>query len=894
MSIRPPLLTRGAFTTPTLSLFLVIVIAALTYLGVAAPTLLSEGRTATIQRAVTSVPQLSRWPAAVLPGLPLATGVSDPETGVWGRAIDAIDGKRQEQPEPLRSLLGAPRLTVTLAAQATIDPAAPAPINRVSLVSDPGFLARADLVDGRMPELTDPADGIEIAMTETVAQALEWQVGEQRIWDGTPLTLTGIVAPSGRDDADWAFVSGSADPIVEVGASGDRVLIGAGFMHVDEAAALVDRITAIKVASWMPFDTTAVDSTTAAKAAAQLRLLNADPVPIPLHESQFLVGGLQFDSGVPRAIASGLARGDAMTAVVTVAAVGPVAVALVVLALVSRLIAARRVVTARVLRARGGSVARLSAMLGAEGALLGLVGGAIGSVAAGITPGWTGAWALLVPVLLAVVPAVTMPWGALTDAEQHERRDLGEADSRGRGRLVLQLLVVAVTAVLVVLIMTRRADGGADPMLLAVPVLLGGTGSILALRLLPLLLSLAERRGSRQTSLASLLGPARARRDPVMRTAPVLSVVIGLGIAVFSVAFAATVTTGIARSAGIAVGADVRVDAPYIPDIAAQQVAELDGVARSAGLLGDSAVDTATGGQTVRTRVYAVDRDDFAAVQQGSATALPLPAALSEPSDDAVPVVASETLLQRLGLDPDPGGDPLEFKVSGTTVRVVATAPPQVPFGTAEQWVIVDTANAAALGQRSAAVSQLFLALEPGADADAVGAAAVSALGGGASFDTPQRAAAVYEEDPAFGIVQGALVVASVLIALLLAIAVVAILVLGAPSRARMLAILRTLGHPQRAAGRLVAWEVAPALLLALPFGAVAGIVIAWLVIPQLDLREFVGGSAQPPVVLGGVWPLVVVAGFALVVVAAVAAATVIASRLDSADAVRADDGREQ
>ena len=113
-------------------------------------------------------------------------------------------------------------------------------------------------------------------------------------------------------------------------------------------------------------------------------------------------------------------------------------------------------------------------------------------MAAGITPGWTGAWALLVPVLLAVVPAVTLPWGALTDAEQHERRDLGEADSRGRGRLVLQLLVVAVTAVLVVLIMTRRADGGADPMLLAVPVLLGGTGSILALRLLPLLLA-AER-----------------------------------------------------------------------------------------------------------------------------------------------------------------------------------------------------------------------------------------------------------------------------------------------------------------------------------------------------------------------------------------------------------------
>jgi len=175
-----------------------------------------------------------------------------------------------------------------------------------------------------------------------------------------------------------------------------------------------------------------------------------------------------------------------------------------------------------------------------------------------------------------------------------------------------------------------------------------------------------------------------------------------------------------------------------------------------------------------------------------------------------------------------------------------------------------------------------------------VGEAAVAALGEGTEFQTPGEAAAVYAEDPGYAVVQGALLAASAVVALLLAVAIVATLVLGSASRARMLAILRTLGHPPRAAGRLVAWEVAPALLLALPFGVGAGIAMALLVIPQLDLRGFVGGLVQPPVVLGGVWLPVVVAGFTVIAGGAVVGAAVLASRLGTATAIRADDDRMQ
>ncbi|MDP3951415.1 hypothetical protein [Microbacterium sp.] len=892
---RLPLPTRGATTTPALSLFLVMVIAALSYLGVAAPALLADGRTATIQRAVASLPDLSRWPSATTPGLPAFGATSEAAHGIWGTTLAAVEQKRQEQPEPLRSLLGTPRVTVMVDPLPTdvedVDRVAPVPRNRVGLVSDAGLIDRAELVEGRLPELTDPADGIEILLTESVAEQLGWQAGTERRWDDTTLTLTGIVAPSGRDDGDWVFISGSAEPLVEVDASGNRTLIAAAFIHVDEAAVMVDRVSDMKITAWMPFDAAAIDASTAEKAAAQLRQLAADPADIPMYDTTFYNRGLPFSSSLPQAIGAGVLRADAMTDVVSVASVGPIAVALVVLAFVSRLIAVRRVVPTRMLRARGASTARLIAMLGGEGAALGVLGAVVGAGVAVAWPGRAEIGVLLVPAVLAAVPAIVVPWGALTDAERHGRRDFGETSREGVGRAALDMLILVVTAVLVFLLLARGGSGGADPLLLALPILLGASGSILTLRLLPSLLRLAERRGRRGTSLAALLGPATARRDPVMRTAPVLGVVIGLGVAAFSVAFGATVSDGIARSAAISVGADVRVEAPYISGAGAERVAELDGVASLAALRGDTTVDASSGAQTARAQVYTIDRGEILAVQHDATTALPLPAALAERAEGAVPVVISERLLERLDMDDleEQGLD-----LAGIPVHVVGTAPSQVPFGAAELWVIVDAANAAAIAPQGTGLSQLYLSVESDADPEDVGAAAVAALGGDATFETPKRVAAVYEEDPAFSIVQGTLLAASAIVAALLAVGVIATLVLGAPTRARTLVILRALGHPHSASGRLVTWEVAPALLLALPFGVGAGMAMTWLVIPQLDLRGFVGGAVQPSVVLGGAWQLLVVAGFIFVTAIAVVAATVLASRLGAVNEIRADDESTQ
>ncbi|MFC4137277.1 MULTISPECIES: ABC transporter permease [unclassified Microbacterium] len=891
MSVRLPVSARGAFTTPALSVFVIVVIAVLSYLGVSAPALLAEGRTATVQRAVESLPPLVRWPSATMPGLPAFGASADPDAGVWGLALDSLEQAREQQPEPLRAMLGTPRLTVGVDAVPTIDPdkhrAAPPPKNKVSLVSDPGLVKRSDLMDGRMPELTDPLDGIEIALTDTVARQLDWKVGTERLWDDLSVTLTGVVSPSDEEDRDWLFIGGSVDPLIEIDGNGDRILVVAAFMHVDEASKLTARVRDIKIASWMPFDTSAIDAGVAAQIEAQLRLLAADPVTIPMHDDTFFNRGLPFRSGLPQALDAGMVRADAMTPVVAVAVVGPVVVALVVLGLVGRLIAVRRVGPTRVLQARGASTGRLIALLGGEGAALGLIGALIGAGAAAVRPGWTGAWVLLVPLVLAVVPAATLPWSTLTDAGRRGRRDLGAAEPRGTWRLAGEVLILVLTAVLAGLILARGGAEGADPMLLALLVLLGACGSILTLRLLPALLLLAENGGRRQASLTALLGPARARRDTAVRTAPVFAVVVGLGVAVFAVAFAATVSSGIVRSSEREVGADVRISGAYITAEGIDRVENLDGVSATAGVTGGSSVQASTTEKTAQTRVYALDRDAFSAMQRGREGAIPLPTALTDPADQTVPVVISEKLRDLLGLDAPAGA---EFEVYGTPVHVVGVASSEVPFGTAEQWVIVDEANAEELGQRATGVTQLYLAVAPGADAERVGRAAVEAIGEDASFETPAQVAAARAGDPGYVIVQGALLAASVVVAALLAVAVIAMLLLGAPSRARMLAILRTLGRSRRGAGALVAWEVAPALLLAVPFGVGAGVVMAILVIPQLDLRGFVGGQAQPVVELGGVWLALAVAAYVVLTGVAVVVAAVLASRLGTAGVIRADD----
>jgi len=662
---------------------------------------------------------------------------------------------------------------------------------------------------------------------------------------------------------------------------GDIILQTVGFMAPDEAGVLGGLLTQTSTSAWIPLDVSRISAHDAAAVSAQLRLFVANPVHVG-SSGDFFDNGLQFFSPVADALDRGIARGGALIAVVAVAAVGPLAVAAVMLALAGRQLAQRRRRAAALARARGASLAQLCGVLGGEALLLGVVGAAVGlAVGAVLSPRGPDALTLGVAAVLVLVPACTVPFTIAADLRRSERRDASAQRQRPWPRILGEAVVVALAIAVAAILLGRGQALRVDPVLLAMPVLIGAVGTVAVLRLLPLLLNGLQGTAARRTGLIGLLGPARALRDTALRTAPALACVIGIAVAVFSVSFAATVSDGIGRTARDATGADVAVLMPFFEEAQIEAAKTIPGVEAVATLEADEIGQGASESATDRVRIYAVDRAAFARVQQGFAGALPLPASLSATSGDAVPVLASEQLLAQFG-------DALT--VNGRAVRVVARTAQPTPFGTAQKWVIVDRANMDRIGVASPLTTKLFAAVAQGHDPRAVAQALTARLGAAASATTVEQLITQAASDPAASALRIALFAATAIVAVLLTLAIMQTLLLGSAARARLLALLRAVGYPRRRELPLVAWEVAPALVVALPVGVAAGLAMSWLVVGALDLRGFTGGETAPALSLPAGWLVVAVAGFAAVTAVAVLLATAAAMRLRSADAIRVAD----
>jgi putative ABC transport system permease protein len=391
-----------------------------------------------------------------------------------------------------------------------------------------------------------------------------------------------------------------------------------------------------------------------------------------------------------------------------------------------------------------------------------------------------------------------------------------------------------------------------------------------------------ERGVPARRGLVALVGPARARRDPSVRVAPVLAVVVGVAIAIFSVAFSATVEAGIRVAARSAAGADLRVAAPYLAPDQLDALASLDGVSAIAPVSAGQQLDGSTGWKELSVTVYVIDVAAMRAVQTDPEAAMPLPDALLTGDGGTVPVVASDDLIAVIGSNP--------LTLGSTKVDVVGAAPASSPLGSTRLWVAVDRAFADRLKVADASPAVALIGLTPGADAARVAAEAREIAGPTGSASTPASLAAIRLEDPALVGLQFSLLAAIGVVAALLGLAIGMTLVLAAPARGRLLALLAAVGYRRSRELALVLWEVAPAVVVALPAGAAVGLVLPAIVLPAVDLTGFVGGAAQPAVRLGGVLPLLVVLGFLLVAAVAVLIAAVVARRVTAAGTLRSID----
>ncbi|MDX2544195.1 FtsX-like permease family protein [Streptomyces sp. WI04-05B] len=256
------------------------------------------------------------------------------------------------------------------------------------------------------------------------------------------------------------------------------------------------------------------------------------------------------------------------------------------LLLVARLLSSERTAETRLLRARGATRARLAGLAALEALLISvpavvsapllsgpltrlLVGqGALGRTGVRVevpVGGRPEVWAVAAGVAALCALAVAVPaWRASFADSGAERAGALPASVRGGADVGL----VAVAGVAVWLLgsqdsgaVTADREGvlGVDPLLVAAPALVLLAGTVLVLRLLPLLARIGERLLARGHGLTAAMVGWQFSRRPMRGAGPVLLLVISVALGVIAIGQSASWHRSQADQADFRAGAEVRV-----------------------------------------------------------------------------------------------------------------------------------------------------------------------------------------------------------------------------------------------------------------------------------------------------------------------------------------------
>ena len=846
----------------------------------------------------------------------------------WDPFLANLDTVRAETPDPLRSVMGAPHFHVT-----STDPAYTDPVPSSELAEAKVFLRAAtdlaensELVEGRWPTATqgptfadgeqlltgpqEPAPAFEVAVSRAVADTYGWELGGRydnlggsgiiSLAERYPsLVVTGIFETGDPDDDYWLHHNLAARPSVIT--DPNRGLLATASAYVSPAMIMPITYGIGKTRVWYPVST---DSVTAADVPILLAQSNGqsaqtfvvEPGPDDAAPIQ-----LRPNTRLSEILERLLAQRTGVDAIVAVLAVGPLGATVAVLALGARLVVERRRSALALLRARGASGTQLRLLMGGEGLVVGL-GSALVGFAGGLA--LTSGLGLDAPVTVTQVAlalaAGLAPAAALTLATspvglRTTRADLAPR-SRSRVRWVLEVLVVAGAALATWLLLSRGvvagsgAGSGVDPLVAAAPLLVSLALTLLAVRAYPWLALAVERMLAPRRDLVPFLGAARATRDPAGGPVPAVALVLAVAVAATSAVLYSTVSGGVTREAWRATGADLRISGPIVDEQAVEGIGALDGVEAVAavGDVGDAVLQGAV--PSSRTEVYTADAAVLAVAQEDVAGAPETLAELArapgpDGADDALPVILNRAAAGP-GVGPGSTGLTLTTQEGSVPVRVVDVVDelPGLPAG--RSLVLADTEWLLASTGDTSYARLALVGLTDDADRAAV-TTGISNLLPSSLVDDPDQEAATVLAAPVSGGLVIAFVLAVLLAGLLCAAAVVMTLMLAAPARARLLAVLQTLGLSPRQGRGLVGWEIGPWAVVALVVGAVLGVAVPSLVLAAVDVTALTGGLAQPapeydPLLLGAA-----AAGFVVVVLTAVGVAAAMSRRGEVAAQLR-------
>jgi putative ABC transport system permease protein len=789
-------------------------------------------------------------------------GMDEGSAKVWGNVDDGLAGLRATIPNPLRDATDPAGYNVVTEPSRSKPYAKPAAGLRIGY--DPRFLSRVTLVEGAAP-LTVPDEipfdaPVDVITTQAIADRLWWKVGETRTLElpdrlEQVITLSGIFEPNDAGDPYWEHTSYGLIASVPEEAEYTEALL---FANAAGAPAADASVLNPRSSLWYSVRPDAITASTTAEIARQAREFATVAQDIGDQTR------MPFRTKLPELLDDVEVRNASSQAILATILAGPLGLAVAIEILIARLAVSRLRQSLDLLAARGGSAAQLRLLLALPTLVIGVVATAAGVATGLLLPGGRlGVGGIAAVASVAVAPALIV-----TLLGTAHRRSGPSRLPGGRLRIAVEALVALATIAALVTITQRGVGsgepaGGVDLLAAATPLLLSLLGCIVALRLYPLALGRALAATGRSRAIAPLLGIARALRAGSAGLVPILAVLIGVSVAVFSGVLTTTLSSGLETASRIEVGADIGVADVRLDVATVDEIRGVPGVDSAASISTEIFHYLYPADQSRLTVTLAlVDSADLAEVQRDRPYAIPLTDELLRTDGGAVPLLVSTTVAEATRGKSSAMLDKYDVRLvsPGVYAPIIREAP---------SWVLADRVHAEALHYASPTVAtQVLVRLEPGASVASVRADIQRIAGDEARLTTPDDVAETITANPAVGGIRAAALLAIVGSVVLSLTALVLTTVIDGRQRRRSLGLLAPLGLSRRQGRSAVAWELAPLSLVGLVVGLVLGAVLSLVLLTAVDLRPFTGNAVQPGVVVEPLWLLVIVGGFALTLAA--------------------------
>jgi putative ABC transport system permease protein len=584
----------------------------------------------------------------------------------------------------------------------------------------------------------------------------------------------------------------------------------------------------------------------------------------------------------------------AAESIVAVLALGPALVAIATLALIALLAARRRRSTLAVARSRGASAWQVLLPALVEGALV-AVPSALLAAAVAVVALPSGRLALtlgaasLVGLAVMVIVAVTVVPVARAQGQVRRSGDRTVTPVGGR-RLVAELFVVGLAIGGAVLLRDRGAQaagvGGAiagfDPLIAAVPALVGLAAGLVAVRMYPPVMRVAAWLARRRRGLVPMLAARRATEGGA--SAAVLLVLLATAtVGTFAVAALDHLDRGADVAAWQATGAAYRIEpvAGALPP--AFDPTAIPGAEAVATVFQASVPLDMTGPQVMVTIPAA---GQLAAALAGTPIDPAFPPGFSTPGDGPIPAIVSQSLIDSpRGVHAD---STFVLSVEGyaLTYRVVGirAAYPGIPAG--RHFVIAARETFKAAAPKARILPVVALVRAPATQATAI-RAAVAAMSPALVVSSEAEDAAARRAAPITAAVRALVLLGALVTALYAALGVAAALALAGLARTQEVATLRTLGLSSRQSAALVVAEHGPATMAAFVAGAALGIGLFLLLRTSLGLARLTGALVDVPVVLEAGPVLLILAAMVSVVAIGLLLGAALQRRVAPSTAIR-------